>query len=368
MPLPLAQSLSLLLLLCCLIGTPQAAELYVGERAVADEGGEARNQALSEILTEVLVRVSGNPRIATQPAAAEIVAAAPSLVEQYRYRSVDQDGALVRYLWARFDQGSVERMMRERNLSVWARRPRVLLWLALERKGRAEILNLDGQPALRNAVTGRAQQRGMPLQLPLLDLEDQGRLTAADLWSDYQEAIRQASARYPHDLILVGRLREQAKGACSASWSLIDRQGTQGFQTQAPSLAACLSTAVDQAQDLLAARFAPMQGVTAGPGTLVSFSGVGDLAAYGRLSALLGSLQDLAESALRYVDGDRLVFELRSGSGERELAQALEAGGQLAAEPAAPVDAMPLYAPTDTADGPTVSPAPEAALHYRVLP
>ena len=46
------------------------------------------------------------------------------------------------------------------------------------------------------ALRARAAYRGMPLQLPLMDLEDQAGLTPADVWSGYQPGIRQASARY----------------------------------------------------------------------------------------------------------------------------------------------------------------------------
>ena len=125
---------SLCVLLLCLALAPWqvlAADLFVEQAPVADEALETRNAALSQMLERVLVRVSGNAGVAGQPAAAEVLQAAPSLVQQYRYRSVDESGELVRYLWARFDQAGVERMMRERGLPVWVQRPRVLVWLAV---------------------------------------------------------------------------------------------------------------------------------------------------------------------------------------------------------------------------------------------
>ena len=55
--------------------------------------------------------------------------------------------------------------------------------------GARTLLSSGNEPAARAAAVAQAQQRGMPLQLPLMDLEDQGKLTAADLWSDYRAAI-----------------------------------------------------------------------------------------------------------------------------------------------------------------------------------
>ena len=85
----------LLLFLCF---GPAAAEqpgdLYAAEVAVADEGSEARNAALSKMLADVLVRVSGNAGVAGMPAARDLLGSAPSLVQQYRYRTLEGEGAV----------------------------------------------------------------------------------------------------------------------------------------------------------------------------------------------------------------------------------------------------------------------------------
>ncbi|MCW9078098.1 MAG: DUF2066 domain-containing protein [Gammaproteobacteria bacterium] len=346
----------------------ETGDLYSAETRVADEGSETRNAALSELLATVLVRVSGNTGIAGQPAARDLLASAPSLVQQYRYRTAEQDGAVVRYLVARFDQQVIEPMMRERNLPVWVQRPRVLLWVATEQAGQRILLNLEYEPQARAATLSRAQQRGMPLQLPLMDLEDQGKLTPADLWSDYQAGILQASARYPHEVVLAGRLSAQRGKKWSGVWSLIGRDGSDSFQTPAQGLDDALAFAIDQAQNLLAARYAPLPGVGGGSGTLVRFSDVYDLAAYGRLVALLDSLEPVSQVALRHVNRDSFLFELQLRSDEQNLARALEAGGQVVAEPV-PVRLQPAVPQTgDVAADPGPSAVePEADLYYRLL-
>lgn len=352
-----------LLLACLAVGTAVANPLYSGEVLVTDEGSDARNAALSALLGDVLVKVSGNTAVAGQPAASELLASAPALVEQYRYRTAEHEGEMRRYLWARFDQPVVERMMRERNIPVWTQRPRVLLWLATERAGQRSLLNLDNQPDARAALLGRAQSRGMPLQLPLMDLEDQGRLSPADVWSDYEAAIRSASARYPYDLILTGRLRAQRDGKWSGLWSLLDRNGGQTFQTGAQPLPEALALAVDQAQDLLAARFAPTPTGGDGDAALVQFAGVYDLAAYGRLVALLDGTEAVARAALRQVQGETFLFDLQLRSPPAALVQSLELSGLVAAEPAPPRVIVP--PPTGGIAEPVSGPV--ADLYFRLL-
>lgn len=362
---------SIVCLWLCVYGLSAAAvvpaDLYSAETVVADEGSETRNTALSQLLGSVMARVSGNVGVAGQPAAKQMLAAAPSLVQQYRYRSADKDGGMVRYLWARFDQPVVERMMRERNLPVWTQRPGVLLWLVGEQAGARTLLNLENEPAARAAVTAQAQQRGMPLQLPLMDLEDQGKLTAADLWSDYRAAIALASERYPHDVVLSGRLRALGGGRWSGQWSLIDREDSQGFKTPAKSLEETMVSAIDQAQDLLAARYAPMLAAGDQYGTLVRVAGVYDLAAYGRLVALLESLDAVAGVALRHVKGDAFTFDLQLRAGQANLVRGINGSGLLSAEPAPlrPQPPVPVAGPDGGASA-TVPVLPEVDLYYRL--
>lgn len=356
-----------LLPLCALATVP--GDAFVAETKVADEGSDTRNTALTELLATVLVRVSGNPRIAGQAAAREVLAAAPSLVQQYRYRTAEEDGKLVRYLWARFDQASVERMMRERYLPVWAQRPPVLLWVATEQGGRRELLNLENEPEARAEALAGARQRGMPLQLPLMDLEDQANLTAADLWSDYQPAIRLASERYPHEVILVGRLNAQRGGQWSGAWALIGEGSSQDFPTPALPLGDALVAGIDQAQNLLAARFAPMTVARGGSGTLVRFSDIRDLPAYGRLVAILERLEPVTGVALRHVQDDSFTFEFQIRGGTQDLVRALGGSGQLVAEPAPLRLAPQPPAAAGTGAPATLAPATqvEAELYYRLV-
>lgn len=355
--------LSLLLALAGGNALANPAALYQAEIEVTDEGSAARNAALSEMLAAVLVRVTGNTAIAGQAGAQEVIAAAPSLVEQYRYRAVERDGAVVRLLWARFDRAAVERMLRERGIAVWNQRPRVLLWLATEQGAQRRLLRLDEAPEARAALLARAGERGMPLQLPLLDLEDQGRLTPADLWSDYQAAIRAASARYPHDQVLSGRLRALGGGRWSGTWTLAGRAGQgQTFETAPLPLAEALAAGVDRAQDLLAARFAPVAGGVAAGGAAVRFVGVYDLPAYASLVRLLDSLDGIAAVAIDRIEGDEYTFLLTPSGGPENLERALGASGILVAEPVPPP-------PPVWQAGPAVpAQAPQPQLVYRLLP
>lgn len=341
-----------------------AVDLFTAETEVADESLETRNKALAQMLGEVLVRVSGNTGIAAQPAARTVLDAAPSLAQRYRYRSEDGPDGLLRYLSARFDQAAVERMMRAQGLPVWTRRPRVLLWIATERGQQRALLNLDEEPPAQAALRQRADYRGLPLQLPLHDLEDQSRLSAADVWLQHQPAVRQASARYPHDLIATARLSAQGRERWRGNWTLAARDSVQSFDTPALSLADTLTFAADQIQNLLAARHAPIPGAGSGDGTLLHVNGVTGLDRYAQLMQSLTALSPVAQVALREVAGDRFTLELALKGSEDELRQALAGTNGLLPAPASAATHNP------AGDVAVVGfvPALAGGLHYRVAP
>jgi len=339
-------------------------QLFVAEAVVTDEGSATRNKTLSALLAEVLVRVSGDPDIASQAAARELIADAPSLVRQYRYRSEERGGEVVRLLNATFDRTSTERMMRAGNLPVWTRRPQVLVWLASERGGKRQLLSLERYPEARAAAKDHARARGMPLQLPLMDLEDRAQLTPADLWSDYRPGIELASARYPHQVVLTGRLTARRGDRWVGSWTLIDGDSDRAFSTEAAALGDTLKAAVDRAQRELASRYAPVAAAADSGGTLVFVANVRDVAAYGRLNAMLDTLDVAAGRALRHAWSDGLLFDFKLRGSAQQLQRALEQSGMLAAEPP-PLATLP----TGQASTPGLVPAgpPVADYHFRLI-
>lgn len=338
--------------------------LFVSETAVADEGSETRNQALVTLLERVLVRVSGDPGIVARPAARELVATAPSLVQNYRYVATGSADGSERLLRAQFDPVVVQRRMRELGLPVWTRRPRVLMWLARERDGQRELLNLELSPAARDAVSRRARELGLPLQLPLMDLEDQSRITPADLWSGYRQGIALASSRYPHDAVLTGRVTERRDGA-RIDWTLIDDPDETGFQTDGDGLGTSLVAGIDQVLRVLAARHAPAPSSAAVAGTRVAIRGIADIAAYGRVIDALGGFEPSVSRNLRAAVGDSLVFELTPPVADDVLRATLNASGALVAEPPPIGPGLPS---AGAGDAPPTGSAgvPLADYHYRL--
>ncbi len=331
---------TLALLLLCLLpaGGWAAVDLYAAEVPVASDAADERNRAIGAALSAVLVKVTGSRAVTSRPGVDGVLAEAPGMVQQYRYRldPAAPDGG-GRLLWVRFDPQAVERAVAGQGWPVWRQaRPRLLVWLGADRAGRRSLLSPEAAPELAAALRAQGEARGLAVQWPLMDLEDQARLTPADLWSGFEAAILEASRRYGEGPVLVGRLSARTGGGWRPEWTLYDRGGAQRFAADSGDLAAVLRAGVDQAGDLLAARFGPVPVAGGQAPARVRLSGVATLADYAAILQLLGQVPGVSRIALRAAAADTLSFDVWLSGAAGALADALGADPRVQPQPAAP--------------------------------
>src|SRR5258706_5789879 len=61
--------------------------------------------------------------------------------------------------------------------------------------------------AVRKELLAVADERGLPVTLPLLDVQDLRAVTFADVWGGFEDRVAAASVRYRADALLIGRVR-----------------------------------------------------------------------------------------------------------------------------------------------------------------
>lgn len=332
--------------LCCAslpATAAMVADLYETTVPVSGEDQASRNQAIGQALARVLVKLTGRDPV---PGASDLIEQAPSYVQQYRYqRSLTPDGQSRTALWVRFDKLGLDRAIRGRGLPLWGEsRPGMLVWLGAERDGRRELLGADADLAI--ATRAAAAGRGLPVQWPLMDLEDQARLTSADLWSDYAEAVKQASARYAEPLVLTGRLRQAAPDHWEGRWTLYQDGGTRTLTSSGSDGAMAVTDAIAQLADQLAARYAPAGGGGEGVTTVrLQLNGVHGVAGYARALQQVGELDVVDRVLLRRATGDSLELAVLARGGRDALARVLDLTRGLVREPDPPPPPPQLPAP-----------------------
>lgn len=317
--------------------------LYETEVLVTSQGMEERNEAIRRALDEVLIRVSGDRTTPQREELQGLYRRALQLVQQYRYRALPQGegqrGApglgMTQVLWVSFDQAAIDQALRRARAPLWGQaRPATLVWVAVEDGGVRAMMGAETLAEPKRVMQRQAQRRGVPLFVPLWDLEDQVQLRFTDVWGNFQDSIRAASARYATEAILVGRLFRQAGGVWEARWSLYQGAHVDHWRAASPLQAEVLSVGVDGAADRLGQRFAQIFDESQSSRVRVTVRDINSVEDYARAMEFLQSLDVVTSLQVERVNGSYTTFDLRVRGDSSGLAQTISFGRTLLEIPA----------------------------------
>ncbi len=323
------------------------ADLYQAAVAVDERGPEKRHAAISAAMEQVVVKLTGSRAPGTLEQARELSAQAADLVQQYRYASRDNASAdePAWTLWVRFDPPAMQRALRDAGLPVWSgNRPAVLLWTGVDSQGRRRFMQAESDPQLAAAKAAVGDERGLLFVSPLLDLEDRGKLKPQDLWGGFDTPIRDASARYQSDLILVGRLSASGSSVLG-EWRLLHKDQEESWRELGSNRRQALELGLSAAVDRLAQRYAPLSSSRASADLLVLVRGVNDLPAYLELEQFFGRLDGVQNLGPVRIESDQTLFRLQVEGGAEALQRAASLGRVLSAEPVGALGGPDLLAP-----------------------
>ncbi|MGM0552840.1 MAG: DUF2066 domain-containing protein [Pseudomonadota bacterium] len=205
---------------------------------------------------------------------------------------------------------------------VLSARPGLLVWAVHEADGQRQLLGtgLDGPGVLR-ALDELAEQRAMPLILPLGDLEDRRRVRVADIVGGVSEGLAEAGRRYDPEGLVLLRVRETAGGA--EAHALVVYRGDE-FRTSArgDQAAQVARAAVAEGLDRLGRSLARV--VAEADWVRLGFVPVPDYVAFERLRESLARLDAIEGVRPDTVAGEVVTLQLRTGLAADALADLLE--------------------------------------------
>ncbi|HRQ65727.1 MAG TPA: DUF2066 domain-containing protein [Xanthomonadaceae bacterium] len=322
--------------------TPPPLSLREGEVPVADQSAEARQVALREALLQVLVRNSGGGRIAEDPLIRRSLADAPRLLLQHQYRQevVSEPGSPPRlqlYLVARFDGDGVDRLLDQAGIRLWQTdRPTTLLLVEID-DGRERRLIGESESGKLTAFHRRARLRALPVIMPLLDLEEQIRLSPQALGAGLRDVLDEMGRRYGAPAVLHGRVTRLGDLWVSR-WTVTVNSDTQHWESMG-ELDHVLRAGADGLGDALGQRYALSAAERLGGTYRLWVSGLHAPADYPRLMRYLAGNALVRDVVSERADGDRLLLRVHAGATLERLLQSLTLGFTLAHDPAAAPDA-----------------------------
>lgn len=274
------------LLACCLSLSAlpalaaQVEGLYDVREPVGSEAGEERAAAMARAVQALAVRLTGDAGAARDPRLKPLLAEPQQLVQRYVY----EPGSPV-MLSVSFDPLLSEQALREAGLKLWnTERPQVLAWWLQEANGDSRLLAADQEGAAD--LKAAALKRGVPLALPIGDLQEQ--LLATPDWLTHSAAneLQLASEAYAAEGVLsvVARTTE---AEWQADWRLLTGTHLQQGTQRADSRQALADQVFAEVANVLVRRFA--DGLAA-PTLEVEIAGT-DLAQLAQLQRELASLK-----------------------------------------------------------------------------
>lgn len=327
--------------------------LYQVREPASGQSAETRTEATNKALDTLILRLTGDPKALQSPGLAALRKDPQQIISQYGFEAGPPEVLLVE-----FDPGSTERALRQAGLALWgSNRPSLLGWWLNDSPEGSSLVG-DGQGSaepLRRA----AQHRGLPLRLPLGDLQEQLVANAKNLEGTDLAPLKEASERYGADAILAVHATE-AEGKWQGTWRLwLGDQREQGTVEGADQ--AALADAVMLAvNNRLAPRFATKPGASSEQ--QIQVQGM-NLARY----AELGRVLEPYGGRLQHVDGDTLVYKVSGNSDQLRAQLSLSKLQELPAEVpvAAPVASPASTAPATPEAAPVAAPQPFNGLRFR---
>ena len=305
--------------------------LYETEVRVQDRGNEERAKGISLALRQILIKVSGDRDVPNRMGVRKAFKKPQQFVQQFRYRSQDQaEGDPFIRLWVSFDSTAVNRFLREAGVPIWGKaRPVMLVWLAVEEPAVRYLLGADNNPKLSGLVLDEAQRRGIPVTLPLLDLQDRSIIDFTSVWGGFHDTAITASERYQAESILIGRFYQDTREGYGARWTLLQQDQVLNWTSSGYLPVEVIADGIDNAVDSVATRYAPKVALGEQRELLLHVDGVRDLKAYARVSDYLSSLTPVERSTIHQVKPDAVVYALKLRTDIPNLQQVIQLGNTL---------------------------------------
>ena len=314
--------------LCCglsfMVSAAQVTDLYQGKAPTSGDMVAAQSQALGE----VLVKVTGKRDILTQPAVVKALAAPGDYVQHYGY----QDVGPVKFLKADFDVAKVNALISQSKFALLGpARPQVAIWLVIN-EGERRLLPDQSSDGWAAALRAQSQAMGLPVSIPLMDLDDNMAVNATDVWGRFADPILKASQRYGAEMVVLGKLTPEGE-TWNIDWGLYGPKasGEQAELTRGSGSGTQAEVAQGFADGLaawLVQNYGARISGVASSQTLV-VEGLSGIDGMITVQKMLQGMASVTKVEIGQLEGDKVTFNLALQGDKAELIRGLQLESRL---------------------------------------
>ena len=231
------------------------ANLYQSHAPVLTQDEQERQQLAPDVLRQVILKVVGDRTALASVDITSILTNADKFIQQYQYqREATATQADGQELFLTFNETGLNKSLMDLGLPVWGKsRPEALIWLAVEDNKKRAVFGADSTNPIVKSLEKGAYNRGLPVLMPLMDLQDQTQVTFTDIWNDFAGNVEQASKRYGTPVVVMVRASIAANGVAQMQWRAFINGESVQWQSQGDTNQA-MQAGINELADKLASR------------------------------------------------------------------------------------------------------------------
>lgn len=258
-------------------------------------------------LKQVLQNLAGDAQVLQNNAMVEAIEQATAHVQQFSYHN-DKITIV-------FHHNSVNQLLLENGYTIWGqKRPTVIVWLAMADDNGRQLIGVDNLPESFQGMQQVAEELGISLVVPLLDLTDRNQVSVSDIWGQFPSVLMHASERYGADAILVGQLQKDW-GRWQGRWQLI----VDDYQTVNPIAGEDLTTIFQNGVQFSVAQlksfFGFQQTQQQTTALRVNVNNIYSVADFGRAEAYLNSIDQIEAVTVLEINQQNVTFSVTPRGG-----------------------------------------------------
>ena len=303
--------------------------LYQAVVSVSDESTQKRRMALKQALGKVLVKITGDRNINKSMGVTSLLATPGKFVQQYRYRQNSNDwnqDKLAYELWVQFDESALDAALKTYGVPIWEKeRPSILVWLVHKKNKDRSFVGIEKGSEYLNILENRASARGVRLLFPLLDLQDNSKISVTDVWGGFTEPILNASKRYQANVVLTSKFTQILPTLWESDWSVYFDNQVVNWTSQSDIADIVLEEGIDELVDKLVSRYTQTEGQNTEVIELL-VNDINNVDEYAQTFSYLTSIQSVDSVEVKQATPNYILFELTSSRGAEGVYQAISLG------------------------------------------
>ncbi|WNC67074.1 DUF2066 domain-containing protein [Thalassotalea nanhaiensis] len=309
-------------------------DLYQAQ-VLVDNTSTGKQKAAKRAFKQVLVKLAGADFVGSNEQIKNALAKPNNYLSQFSYEQVDDET----FLLARFEHDKINQLLQKAKASIWGKyRPLITIWM-VEENGIERTIVDDSTLELKTLITDTANNRGLPVNFPLMDLTDSMSISVSDVWGRFPETLQQASSRYLAEAVVVIRvsnstlLEEPDINTCgqvcktyqySADWQYMSQGEIIQSKVNADDKNQVIELAINDLAEHLHHNNAYVFSTEQQGQLDIEIANVNSMQAFVSVSEFLTNLTLVSDVKLISVTGEKMLFRLNILASAEAIKQSLK--------------------------------------------